>query len=512
MQIEQTYAPALSPRSRRIRPVRPRVPNPVRRESSVLLGMGLAVIAILLLKILPQCVLQDSWLALVAGRDVSQHGIPYHETLTVFSRGQPWVDQQWLSQLLMYLSYQVGGLALVGIANVGLIVSGIGGAILGARRFGASKSSILRVLPLAACNVLLASEVRTQAYAYPLFTATVFLLARDSRQPGRSVYWCLPMLMLWANIHGSASLGAGLIILRGLTLLWVRRRQLVEGAAAWRRPLVLIFGPLLCMCATPYGLSMPSYYRATLFNSSFRQFVTEWQPVTAIPFVAGLLLLLAAITVWSFGRYPSRTTLWERCALLALAAGAVIAVRNVPWFGLAALMLLPVSIDGAVRARTKSSRAHPRANLALAAAAGLGVLVALTVTLSGRLSMVTRRYPQAVLAAVRKQITSNPRLNVYADESYADWLMWKLPAVEGRVAYDARFELLTPPQVKKIVTLKHQSAVDWTQAASGYRLLVLDDTQAHQAVTALSRESGAKVLYRENGVAMILRTKGLSAP
>lgn len=504
MQIEHTYAPAPYPRLRRIRLVGPRVEDSARRDSVMLLGIGVAAIAIVLLKILPECVLQDSWLALVAGRDVSQHGIPYHETLTLFSHGRPWVDQQWLSQRLMYLTYQIGGITLMGIANVGLILSGIGGAMLGARRLGASTSSILRVFPLAACNVLLAGEVRTQAYAYPLFAATVFLLARDSRRPGQSVYWCLPVLMVWGNIHGSASLGAGLIILRGLTLLWERRRKLAEGTAVWRRPMALIFGPLVCLCATPYGPSIASYYGATVFNSGFRQFVVEWQPVTTDPLFAGLLLLLAAITVWSFGRHPSRTTLWERCALLTLAAGAVIAVRNVPWFGLAALMLLPVSIDAAVRARAKPLRLHPRARWALAAAVGLAVLVTLTSTLSSRLSAVTRSYPQAVIETVRTQITSNPRLTVYADEKYADWLLWKLPAIEGRVAYDARFELLTPVQLKKIVTLRQQSAVDWQQAADGYRLLVLD-TRSQPAVRALSREAGAKVLYNANGVAVILR-------
>src|SRR5436305_4877660 len=106
MHVEHTYAPRL--RSlRRPAHVTPRPEVRARRDTDVLLGVGLAAIAIVLLTLVPKCFLQDSWLALVAGRNVAQHGIPYHETLTIFGHGRTWIDQQWLSQLLMYGSYQI---------------------------------------------------------------------------------------------------------------------------------------------------------------------------------------------------------------------------------------------------------------------------------------------------------------------------------------------------------------------------------------------------------------------
>ncbi|MGO9960181.1 MAG: hypothetical protein ACLP50_30120, partial [Solirubrobacteraceae bacterium] len=62
-----------------------------RRGTDVLLGVALAVFAVVLLGEMVHDFNVDSWLALVTGRLVWQGGIPDHETLTVMSQGQPWV-------------------------------------------------------------------------------------------------------------------------------------------------------------------------------------------------------------------------------------------------------------------------------------------------------------------------------------------------------------------------------------------------------------------------------------
>jgi hypothetical protein len=129
----------------------------------------------------------DSWLALTTGRLVWQSGIPHHDTLTLISQGAPWIDQQWLSQLMTYVEYQIGGLGLLALLNVTLIISGVALAATAARQFGAGARSVLVVLPICAWLVLPSGEVRTQAFAVPLFAATLYLLARDSRRPSRRV-------------------------------------------------------------------------------------------------------------------------------------------------------------------------------------------------------------------------------------------------------------------------------------------------------------------------------------
>ena len=65
----------------------------------------------------------DGWLALVTGRWIARHGIPHHDTLTVWSHGQAWVDQQWLAQLGFYGLYVLGGIRAVMLAHVAVLTA-----------------------------------------------------------------------------------------------------------------------------------------------------------------------------------------------------------------------------------------------------------------------------------------------------------------------------------------------------------------------------------------------------
>ncbi len=458
-------------------------------------------LAAALVGLLGQDIVQDTWLGLLAGRDIAEHGIPHRESLTVLAHGRRWIDEQWLAQLAMYELDRAGGVALVGVVNAALVTLGLLGAILASRRLGASANSIVRVLPLVVWTLAVTASVRTQPWAYPLFSGLVWLLASDARQPSERIWWCLPLLVLWGNVHGSAILGAGLVVLRGLTVLWERRARLRRTPRAWARPIALIAAGPLCLLANPCGLGIVDYYRTTLFNPAFRRLVTEWGPVTNSPVIAALFFLTAAIVVWSFGRYRSQTTLWERAAMLLLAVGAIVAVRNAVWFTLATAVVLPLSIDGAVRARGSRRRSHPRLNVALVAVATVALVIA-AASSAGR-SPTGRYYPAGGLAAVGRAVRADASLRVFADERYADWLLWRLPALRGRVAFDARFELLSGAQLAAIADFKSHVGPSWQTIASGYRLLVLQRGSA--ATSQLARAPGARVLFDRDGMVVVLR-------
>ena len=480
-----------------------------RRAPDALLLAALALAGVVMFALVRWSFMQDSWLALVAGREVWNAGLPHHESLTLLSAGSTWVDQQWLAQVAIYGLSRLGGLGLVGSFNVALVLCGLGGAAVAARRLGAAAESIMLLLPLSLWAVIFGAQVRTQAWAYPLFVLVVYLLAADSRAPSRRTYLCLPLLMLWANLHGSVTLGVGLVALRGLTIAWERRGRLARSARAFVRPLSFILAPLACLIATPYGTSVVSYYHDTLLNSSFRSSITEWQPVTSVPFLAAPFLLLAAIALWSFGRHGKATTLWERCALIALAIGGVTAVRNVDWFALAALMIVAVSIDGGMRER-RSRRRGPsasmrRLNLAIAGAATLALAVSAAAALARPSDSYEPRYQRGVLTAVRAATAADPTLTVFAEDKFGDWLLWHEPQLRGRVAYDARFELLGSKRLTQLVRIEGAIGPDWKRLALGYRLLVIDGKAFPDSLRGFKAEPGARMLFEHDGSAVILR-------
>lgn len=471
----------------------------------VLVIVVIIAVAVALLALLPSSILQDTWLALVAGREVAEHGIPHHVTLTVLASGHAWVDQQWLAQLCMYGSHQLGGLALVGVVNVALIAGGLAAGVLGASRLGAGQRAILRVLSAVGLLLALVPEVRTQPYAYPLFALVVYLLASDARRPSRAVFWCLPVLVLWGNLHGSASLGAGLVALRGLTLLWELRSRLTRLGWGWLRVLVLVVGAPACLLVTPYGGAMIGYYRATLANPAFRSYVSEWRPITSSTVIAVVFFALLATTLWSFGRHRGATTLWERAALLIMAAGAILAVRNVVWFDLAVLMLLPVSIDSGVRGTEFQAPSRPLLNLTLLGACGVAVVVLAVRPFALVPARLTPSYPAGALAAVRSATAADPGMRIFADERYADWLLWELPYLRGRIAYDASFEVLSGRQLQATEAFKQVVGLGWQRIASGYRMVVVSTALDPDVIAVLRRWSSARFLYDRDSAAVIER-------
>lgn len=471
------------------------------------------ILAAGLLGFLPSSFNIDSWLGFVTGREIWQSGLPHHEVLTSMSHGITWVDQQWLAQLAMYGIYLLGGLGLVGLVNMVLIVSAVVGAVVGARKLGASPQAVLWVLPVCLWLIIPSHEVRTQEFAMPLFVATAYLLATDSRAPSRCVYWCFPILLLWGNLHGSVTLGAVLVALRGVTVAWERRNLLLHSARHWRRPLVLVLGAALCPLVTPYGVGIIAYYHTMLLGSSVMTNVSEWQPVTSVAKEAVPFFVAAAIALWLFGRNPSRTTLWEKLAVLVLIAAGIDVIRNLLFFGLFALMVMPVALAWGEHSEGKAAApGRGPINAALAVIAVAAVVFMSAVTLIRPAATIELSFQRTgVLTAVERATRADPPIKVLADVRFADWLLWRDPGLSGRIANDARWELLTPAQMNGLQALFSVVGPNWKQAARGYRLIVLDTKHDPASAQAFSSEPGSRVLYRDGERIVILRSARAAA-
>jgi hypothetical protein len=309
-------------------------------------------------------------------------------------------------------------------------------------------------------------------------------------------------------LHGSVTLGAGLVGMRGLTIAWEQRERLLHDLRSWIRPLALIVGPLLCLLATPYGLSIVSYYHDTLFNGSFRGAITEWQPVTFSPALAVPFFILAGVALWSFGRHAGRTTVWERCALLALGVAGVTAVRNVEWLALAGLVIVSLSIDAAVREREgrRTRRSRSTVNAAIALAALLALAVAVVDAFGKPATAFESTYPRGALARVSAATAADPSLAVFAEDKFGDWLVWHDPGLLGRIAYDARFELLGSQRLRELVHLENAVGIDWKRLARGYRVVVIDRKTFPESARGFEAEPGRRLLYDRGGTVVVLRS------
>lgn len=466
-------------------------------EQNSFVALAVATLAALLLARLPATLGGDAWLLLAAGREVVDGGLPQHDTLTVWSQGEQWVDQQWAAQVLSYGVHAAIGIKGLLLVNAGLIVASYALALGVARAVGASGRSAALVGVAAIPALVPHTAVRAQTLAYPLFVALLGLLIFDARRgSSRRVLLALPILVVWANVHGSVLLGAALVTLFAGVEAVLRLRG--RGRTGWGLVGLLAVAPWACVLASPYGLGLVDYYRATVTNPVFAQVVGEWGPSSfpmQSPFFA-----LAGIGTWIVARNRALTAFEKAAFVFTLAAG-VVAVRNVVWFVLVALVVLPAAVDALWPDRTRERRA--RVNLLLAGAAVAVVGVGFAVAGARQSSMYLDSYREGAAQAIGSAIV-DPEKRVFANERFADWLIWEHPELAGRVAFDARFELLESDELKAIARWRGRSGSDWRAAAKGYDLLVLDAVSEDEIARSLVDDDLAWPAYGDGRLNLIV--------
>src|SRR5207237_5689063 len=172
------------------------------------------------------------------------------------------------------------------------------------------------------------------------------------------------------------------------------------------------------------------------------------------------------------------------------------AIRSVVWFMLSALVLLPVALDG-VFETTWSDRRYRHVNRLLAIPAPLVCAAIVLASLAHPSSWYTRGFPTQAADVVAQAAASEPGTRIFANESYADWLVLEHPELRGKIAFDARFELLRPGELKSIVDFRSRiQCAD--RVTRGYSLLVLDPSSEKKVGDALLADGSRRVLYRNH--------------
>lgn len=460
-------------------------------EENGLVVIVLGAFAIAFVLALRNDLVIDGWMALASGRWVAQHGLPTHDALTVWTHGRRWIDQQWLAQIALYGLWRLGGVKLALLVHALLVMSGLVGAALIARSHGATPRSVSWIaIPVVIAYYPVASVMRPQTFAFPLFTLTLWLVLADGRHPSRRVFLTLPLLVLWANLHGSVLLGAALVSLGGLVQMIARRRPSLRGLA-------LLLAPWACVFASPYALHLPAYYEKILVGGNLKEFVTEWAPTTLTATTAAVYLLILG-GLWLIGRAGRGMPVIDQIAFVFAALLAFDAVRNTAWIGLVALAVLPQLLD-----RLRTPAVDPRhLNRILSVAVVCLVVFSVVGVAVKPVSWFTTGFPPAAARAAAK--AAGPKGRVFAVNDYADWLLWSRPALTGRVAVDARFELLSAPQVKRLVRFEPMAG-NWLRTTRGYRVFVLGRDSDKALERALVRRLPARVVYRSPQIVVLRR-------
>ena len=216
-----------------------------------------------------------------------------------------------------------------------------------------------------AAETLLAPHMlaRPHVLILPIMVVWAAALVRCMDRHAPPPYWALPLLVLWANLHGSVVLALGLIGPAALEALLDTKRS------EWPRVLLrwLPFTALAvaACCLTPYGPGPLLIPLTTLGAGDALNWISEWRPQDFGRFGAFEFLLLAGIFALSRGlTLPMVRTL----VVLGLIHFALAQVRNADLLAMLAPLYLAAPLARQLSARVEDDAAGPARGVNLTAA------------------------------------------------------------------------------------------------------------------------------------------------
>ncbi len=354
----------------------------IRQEKAFSLGLvpawlwlGIGVYAVLLLcgnRLLND---SDTYWQISVGRWILDHGaLPRVDIYSFTKAGEPWTSSSWLAQVLFAGSYDLAGwtgpvvLASTSIAAAFALL----GWILG-RRIPATYAIVvtLAALVLSMSHFL----ARPHVLVMPVMLAWAYGLMSASERGEAPSFWLLPLITLWANLHGGFIFGLVLAGAFALDALW-------NADPARQKPLALRWvafgvGALVACCATPYGWGSILASRKILDLGELLHLIYEWMPAdfTSLgAFEMSILALIAAALYSGVKLPPPRIAL-----VLGLLHMALSHVRNLEIFALLLplVVLAPVASQFALQpARFKGITAPAALAVLLAVGASTWALAA----------------------------------------------------------------------------------------------------------------------------------------
>ncbi len=371
---------------------------------------------------------------------------PFSFTSTV-----PWLDHEWLSEVLLALAYRAGGWPALGLLTaVGAAVT-IALLVRATRPRGGWDGAAPIVWALLLVVLREVGAPRATLFADLAFAATL-ALALDEDRP--RLWACVPIQLLWTQLHGGNPLGVALLGLRWLTGP-TRRRGLVAAACA------------LATLAGPYGARVHAHF---LGARAGLPMIREWQPLAAAlaegavgAWVAFALVAAAlAFLAMELRREPR-----DARARFLLAAVAIFGAAGWRWarFSTEAALVAACALAPGLGARTRV-----RPVLALPAAAALAVALALAGARRPGLGLDADRFPVEATAWLRAHRPAGPMFNSY---NFGGWLLWARP--EEPVFVDGRaFTVYAPELLAELPALYAEPRrFDAWVARYGLRLAVL---------------------------------------
>jgi hypothetical protein len=432
--------------------------------------------------------------------------------MTFTRAGQPWINQAWLMQILLFLLHRAGDLPLVITAHALTIASGyllVLLACLASPQVDA-RAAALAAIAAAALGIV-NWNVRPQSASFVCFGLLVYSIERHRLVGGRIV-WLWPVLFaLWANLHGAFIFGLALlgiyIASRTVADLSAHRRLQPEVRKA------LVAGAVACAATAlnPTGLRGTVGYllgflgsRTTVSNN------IEFQPLSIREVDGAIFAGLTVAFILLTARRRTHLPAHQIIALIVFGLGSLYTCRVLPWFGMAMApaLALALACDSPTEGGLSAARTgRPLLNYAIAALLCAIVLLSLPwlrPLLPAELHLPPyARAETTPIRSVEVACRLGPETRLFNNQAYGSYLAWACPELPTFI--DTRIELFPAAQWRDYLRITN-AQFDWEARLQHYgvnTLLVQKDTE--RELIAAARASGGWSTLFEDDHAVLMR-------
>jgi hypothetical protein len=460
----------------------------------------------------------DFWWHLKTGEYiVTVKSIPRTDIFSTLRFGSEWVTHEWLSEVLMYVVFSLMGYGGLIVAFAGVITLAFGIAY----RQCASRTPHVFVaafaLLLGAAATIPTWGVRPQMFS--LLFASIFLAVLDKYCRGedkRLIWWLVPLMTLWANMHAGFAIG---LVFIGLTILGIAIDELIlhkrSVASIWTsiRELCLLW--LIAATAViinPNGLRLYSYPFETLRSSVQMRYIQEWRPPNFQDpmFLPLLILILVLLCVLAFSKKRPRPS--EMIMLLIMLAATLRSARNVPFFALVAIPVLAGQFWSWLSAHDHMGKASSKSdaenktralvlNLLLIVVPLILCVFVVRRTLARQPQVEAENFPVAAVDFVKSQNVPQP---IYNEYHWGGYLIWKLYP-QYKVYMDGRADVYGDALIEEFFTV-HEGRRSWRKPLDSYGIrtvLVEPDTPI---ATLLREDSAWQNVFEDKQAVIFVRS------
>lgn len=418
----------------------------------------------------------DLWGRLFSGSIYLTKGWVYHNDIFSFVPTlQPWVDHEWISGILFFLSVKFLGEPGILLIKLILIILTMYLIFLGAYlRENTPKSILFYILILFGLFPSFGSNVRPHCFTFMFFTLWLFLLEYSRMKNCNKYLFVMPVTMLlWVNMHAGCISGLALIAVYILS-------NLIEKKPIKPYLLILLFSIGVMFC-NPYFLNYFIYIKDELLSS--HSYILEWMSVNLMDinnYIWYKILLVLTIV----GVIFSRRKKTDPVALILLISLAIIGFKvgrhNTMFVIVCGVFVYEHLYDiyqNIVDKITSSygDKVKLRAQFIFENVIPLFVIlvylpfVLKTDLLNWKLALKPDEYPVKVVIFIKE---NNLKGNILLPFKWGNYVTWKTYP-EIKVSCDGRFITVYPPESFKLSNDFYYVNKGWNEIFKKYSIQYL---------------------------------------